>query len=72
MLIKVCEALGVQYHVVAPKDHNAILCERFHRYMNKVQRIGAADMQSLEQWKINSLFAAYAWNASPIDGTDII
>jgi hypothetical protein len=72
MLVEVCEALGVQYHVVAPENHNAILCKRFHRYMNKVQRLGAADMQSFEQWKINALFAGYAWNASPIDGTDII
>jgi hypothetical protein len=29
-------------------------------------------MQSFEQWKINALFAAYTWNASLIDGTDII
>jgi hypothetical protein len=71
MLVEVCEKLGVQYHVVAPKAHNAILCERFHRYMNKVQQIGAADMQSFEQWKINALFVAYAWNASPIDGSSV-
>jgi hypothetical protein len=44
MLVEVCEALGVQYHVVTPENPNAILCKRFHRYMNKVQRLGAADM----------------------------
>jgi hypothetical protein len=71
-LMTICDILGVRYLVVAPEEHNAILCERFHRYLNKVQRIGVADAQSYEKWKMNSLFASYAWNASPIDGTDII
>jgi hypothetical protein len=31
-----------------------------------------ADTQSYEQWKMAALFASYAWNASPIDGLDVI
>jgi hypothetical protein len=30
MPVTVCKALGIQYHVVAPKDHNVILCKHFH------------------------------------------
>lgn len=48
------------------------MSERFHRYLNKVQKIHAADTQVYNQWKLGTLFVAYAWNASPIDGTDIV
>jgi hypothetical protein len=37
-----------------------------------MEKIQAADCQDLSQWKMGSMFAAYAWNASPIDGMNII
>jgi hypothetical protein len=40
--------------------------------MNKVQTIRAVDTQPYKQWALNALFAAYPWNGSPVDGTDII
>ena len=59
--------------VVPLEAHNAILCEQLHTYLNKVQCIGAADSQSYKKkWAMNCLSAAYAWNRSPVDGTDII
>ena len=67
-----CDAMGISYYVAPPEAHNTVLCERFHRYLNKVQRIGAADSQSYEKWAMSCLFAAYAWNGLPVDGTDII
>jgi hypothetical protein len=58
---------------VAPSEaHNAVLCERFDRCLNKAQRIGAADAQTFEKWAMNCLFAACAWNDSQVDGTDVI
>jgi hypothetical protein len=73
MLITMCEILGVRYYPAAPEeDHNAISTESFHRYLNKVESIHQADTQSYEQWKMAALFASYAWNASPIDGLDVI
>jgi hypothetical protein len=72
MLITMCEILGVKYYAAPPEDHNAISTERFLRYLNKVQKIHQADTQSYEQWKMAALFASYAWNASPIDGLDVI
>ena len=71
-LLSMCKTLGIKCHVVAPEDHNGILCERFHRYLNKVQKIGAANTQSYTQWAQNTLFATYSWNAAPIDGTNLI
>ena len=72
VLVNMCAGLGIKYHMVSPEQHNGILCERFHRYLNKVQKINAADTQSFTQWVQGALFATYAWNASPIDGTNII
>jgi hypothetical protein len=56
---------------VSAENHKAIRCERFHRYLNKVQKINSADTGTLEQWKQGVLFAVYSWNAGPIDGTDL-
>jgi hypothetical protein len=72
VLIAMCDQLGMSYYVAPPEAHNSILCERFHRCLSKVQRIGAADAQSYEKWAMNCLFAACAWNGSPVDGTDMI
>jgi hypothetical protein len=71
-LIDMCTTIGINYHVVSPDQHNGILCERFHRYLNKVQKINTADTQSFTQWVQGALFAVYAWNAAPIDGTNIM
>ena len=70
-LIRMLDHLGVKHYVVSPENHDGILNERFHRYLNKVQKIGAADMDTYEQWRMNVAFATYGWNAAPIDGTDI-
>ncbi len=63
--------LRIPVDPVSKENHKAVRNERFHRYLNKVQRINTADVGSLFQWKQGVLFAAYAWNAGPIDGTDI-
>jgi hypothetical protein len=72
VLIAMCEQLGIPCCQAPPEAHNSILCERFHRCLNKVQEIGAADAESCKKWAMNALFAACAWNGSPGDGTDII
>ncbi|CAJ1928911.1 unnamed protein product [Cylindrotheca closterium] len=66
-----CDTIGIAYHTVSPENHDGILCERFHKYLNKVQRIGAADMNTYKEWAMNTMFGTYAWNAAPVDGTDI-
>ncbi|CAJ1965608.1 unnamed protein product [Cylindrotheca closterium] len=66
-----CDTIGIAYHTVSPENHDGMLCERFHKYLNKVQRIGAADMNTYKEWAMNTMFGTYAWNAAPVDGTDI-
>jgi hypothetical protein len=63
--------LRVHVDAVSKENHKAIRNERFHRYLNKVQRINTADVDSLFRWKQGVLFSLYAWNAAPIDGTDL-
>ena len=57
---------------VSRGNHRAIRNERFHRYLNKALKITVADLRSVTAWWQTVLFSVYAWNASPIDGTDII
>jgi hypothetical protein len=61
----------IPIHQVSRENHKAIRNKRFHRYLNKVQRINTADTGSPFHWMQGVLFALYAWNTSPIDGTDI-
>jgi hypothetical protein len=72
VLIAMCEQLGIPCHQAPPEAHESVLCERFHRCLNEAQKIGAADTESHEKWAMKALFAARAWNGSPVDGTDII
>ena len=65
------ELLLVPVDPVSRGNHKAVRNERFHRYLNKVQRINTADTGNLFRWKQGVLFGLYAWNAAPIDGTDI-
>eukprot|EP00978_Attheya_sp_CCMP212_P033933 scaffold139722_cov33-Attheya_sp.AAC.1 len=73
-LKKMCAALVILYHVVNRENHKAIiLCERFHRYLNKVLKIHTAECQSLAQWILGAAFACYtSWNASTVNMTDIV
>ena len=70
-MISLCNTIGLKYHMVSPESHDGIINERFHRYLNKVQRIGAADMNTFEEWAMNTVFAVYAWNGAPVDGTHV-
>jgi hypothetical protein len=63
--------LGIHIEVVASENHKALRNERFHRYLNRVQRNNTADTGSFFQWKQGVTFAFYGWNAGPIGGTDI-
>lgn len=40
--------------------------------MNKVQRIHAADCETFQDFMFGTIFAVYAWNSAPVDGTNIV
>lgn len=70
-LTATCASMGLPFYTVSRGNHKAILCERFHRYLNKVQRIHATNCETFQDFAIGTIFAVYAWNAAPVDGTNI-
>ncbi len=71
-LIKsICDKLGIQCYVVSAENHRAILAERFHRFLNKVQQLHRAQVGNPDNWHTGMLLAIYAWNAAPVDCTNM-
>ena len=65
------ETLLIPVHALASGNHNAIINEGFRWYLNKVQKINSAYKVILHQWLQGVFSALYAWNAGPVDGTDV-
>ena len=68
----VCRMLNIKCHVVAKRNHKAVGVERFHRFLNHSQRICAEERGTPASFVECGLTTAYAWNASHIDGTEIV
>ena len=67
-----CTALQLPYSDAARGNHKAVSVERFFRYLNKAMTV-AIQTRGTNKVSVEAAhLAGYAWNASPIDGTDII
>jgi len=66
-----CKTLNIHLHCIAKGNHQALSVERFHRYLNKAITITSNDRDTVTDFIPAAVAAAYAWNSSPIDGTDI-
>ena len=71
-LVILCQGIGLPHYTVSKGNHKAIICERFHKYLNKVQKIHAADCETFQDFMFGTIFAVYAWNSAPVDGTNIV
>ena len=69
---KMCNKLNIKFHIVAKRNHKAVGVERFHKFLNKAQKISTEERGTSEPFVEIGMATAYAWNASPIDGTDIV
>jgi hypothetical protein len=67
-----CEALSIRFHAAAKGNHKAVSVERYFRFVNKAVTIATNDRDDPTVWVPASMTAGYAWNSSPIDGTDIL
>jgi hypothetical protein len=67
-----CALLGIKYHAASRGNHKAVSVERFFRYLNKAVTLASSDRGTPLVWIEASMIATYAWNCSPIDGTDVI
>ena len=70
--VAMCQALNLNYDVLAKGNHKGLSVEHFHRFLNKSVTIAAEECGTNDIFFPASIAAAYAWNSAPIDGTDII
>ena len=63
--------LHLNKHEISKGNHQAMLVERFNRYLNKVLKIFNNERGTNKTFVEGALLAAYAWNSSPVSGTDI-
>ena len=59
------------WYLVVKRNHKAVGVERYHKFLNHSQRIATEERGTSEYFVEIGMATAYAWNASPIDGTDI-
>ena len=64
--------LGIKFHVVDKRNHKAVGVERFYKFWNHPLKISTEARGSSEPFVEVAMATAYTWNASPLDGTDII
>jgi hypothetical protein len=70
---EMCAILKIRFHTVARGNHQALMVERFHSFLNKSVTLATNDRDNIaEVYTPASALACYAWNSSPIDGTDIV
>ena len=69
---QMCKALNIRFHVVANRDHKAIGIERFHKFLNHSETFQLRDEGLQNHLCEVGMTKVYAWNASPIEGTDIV
>jgi hypothetical protein len=68
-----CGAIDIPHYTVSKGNHKAIICERFHRYyLNKVQKIHAANCETFQDFMYGTIFAVYVWNSAPVDDTNVV
>ena len=66
-----CKALRINYDILDKRTHKGLLVKNFHRFLNKTVTIAVEDRGSNDVFVAADVAAEYAWNTSPIDGTDI-
>jgi hypothetical protein len=62
--------MAMQVHFLC--NHKAVSVKRFFQYLNKAVTIASSDRGTNLVWVDSSMIATYAWNCSPIDGTDVV
>ncbi len=70
--VAVCKILDIPFDAAARNNHKSVSVERFFRFLNKAATIecNAHGSHAISVEAVH--VAAYAWNASVIDGTEII
>ena len=70
--IAMCNALNLNYDVLAKRNHKGLTVKNVHRFLNKSVTIAAEDRGTDDIFVPAGITTGYAWNSAPIDGTDIL
>jgi len=70
--IAMCDALNLNYDVLAKRIHKGLTVKHFHRFLNKSITISTEDCGTNDVFVPAGIATGYAWNSVPIDGTDIL
>jgi hypothetical protein len=63
--------LGIQHHLSARGNHNAILVEGFNKFLNSGLRVFDNDRDTNRVFLEGAETLTYAWNSCPVLGTDL-
>jgi hypothetical protein len=69
--IKAAELLKIKLHPVARGNHDAIMVERFNRFLNSSLLVFNNDRKSNRVFLEGAMMCCYAWNSAPVAGTDL-
>ena len=69
--IKMCALLTIPHHMSARGNHNAIIVERFNKFLNSGMRIFTSQRGTPRVFQEAAETLAYAWNSAPVTGTDL-
>ena len=71
-LIGMCQALNLNYDILAKRKHKGLSVEHFRRFLNKSMTIAAEERGTTNIFVPAGIAVGYAWNSAPIDGTDML
>ena len=66
-----CELLQIPHHLSAKGNHNAIIVERFNKFLNSGMRIFNTERGTNRVFLEAAETLCYAWNSAPVSGTDL-
>jgi hypothetical protein len=69
--VKAAELLKIKLHPVARGNHDAIMVERFNRFLNSSLLVFNNDRKSNRVFLEGAMMCTYAWNSAPVAGTDL-
>ena len=70
--IAMCQALNLNYNILAKRNDKGLSVEYFHRFLSQSVTIAAEERSTNNIFFPAGIATRYAQNSAPIDGTDIL
>ena len=70
--IAICQALNLNYDILAKRNYEGISVEYFHRFLNMSVTIAVEERGTTNIFVPTGIPAEYDWNSTPTNDTDIL